>query len=230
MMISGCHLATLVLMYRQLSSKAKDMRHSYNNQTATERILSLLKERCVIRPRDLDEYNIPRRYLSRLYEQGIILRSSRGIYMAANAEFSEMQTIVEVSKRIPKGTVCLLTALAVHEMTTQAPFEVWLAIDRKDWLPQVSDLPVRIVRFSGDALKSGVEHRVIDGVTVPVYNPAKTVVDCFKYRNKIGLDVAIEALKDGWRAKKFSMDDIRKYAGVCRVQNVMQPYLETLIG
>lgn len=201
-----------------------------SSHTTTERILSLLKERGVIRPRDLDEYNIPRRYLSRLYERGILLRSSRGIYMAANAELSEKQTIVESSKRIPKGTVCLLSALVIHEMTTQAPFEVWLAIDRKGWLPQVKDLPVRIVRFSGDALKSGIEHRVIDGVSVPVYNPAKTVADCFKYRNKIGLDVAIEALKDGWRAKKFTMNDIQKYADICRVQNVMRPYLETLVA
>ena len=200
-----------------------------SSQTATERILSLLKERGVIRPRDLDEYNIPRRYLSRLYERGILLRSSRGIYMAANAELSEKQTIVEACKRIPKGTVCLLSALGMHELTTQVPFEVWLAIDRKDWLPQVKDLPVRIVRFSGDALKSGIEHQIIDGVSIPVYNPAKTIADCFKYRNKIGLDVAIEALKDGWKAKKFTMDDIQKYAGICRVQNVMRPYLETLI-
>jgi len=206
------------------------MGRTKSGQTATERILSLLKERGMIRPRDLDAYNIPRRYLSRLYERGILLRSSRGIYMAANAELSEKQTVVEVCKRIPRGTVCLLSALAMHELTTQAPFEVWLAIDRKDWLPQVKELPVRIVRFSGDALKSGIEHRVIDGVSIPVYNPAKTVADCFKYRNKIGLDVAIEALKDGWKARKFTMDEIQKYAVICRVQNVMRPYLETLIA
>ena len=216
-------------MYRHLLIKAKEMGQC-NSQTATERILSLLKERGVIRPRDLDQYGIPRRYLSRLYERGILLRSSRGIYMAANAEFSEKQTIVEVCKRIPKGTVCLLSALSMHELTTQTPFEVWLAIDRKDWLPQVKDLPVRIVRFSGGALKIGIEHRVIDGVPVPVYNTAKTVADCFKYRNKIGLDVAIEALKDGWRAKKFTMNEIQKYADICRVQNVMRPYLEALVA
>jgi len=133
-----------------------------------------------------------------------------------------------VSKRIPKATVCLLSALSVHEMTTQSPYEVWVAIDYKARLPQVRDLPVRVVRFSGDALNSGVEYRVIDGVKVPVYNTAKTVADCFKYRNKIGLDVAIEALKEGWSSKKFNMEDIWKYARICRVQKVMQPYLETI--
>jgi len=197
-------------------------------QDTAARILGILKQEGVLRPRDLDAYNIPRRYLSRLHQRGLLVRSVRGIYTAANAELSEKQTIVEVSKRIPKGTVCLLSALSIHEITTQSPFEVWIAIDLKARLPQVKDLPVRIVRFSGAALTSGVEQHVIDGVKVPVYNPAKTIVDCFKYRNKIGLDVAIEALKEGWQDKKFNMNDIWKYSRICRVQNVMQPYLESL--
>ena len=198
------------------------------NPSAADRIFSILNREGVIRPRDLDAYDIPRRYLSRLYQQGLLIRSARGLYTAANAELSAQQTIVEVSKRIPKATVCLLSALSVHEMTTQSPYEVWVAIDYKARLPQVRDLPVRVVRFSGDALNSGVEYRVIDGVKVPVYNTAKTVADCFKYRNKIGLDVAIEALKEGWSSKKFNMEDIWKYARICRVQKVMQPYLETI--
>lgn len=197
-------------------------------QDTAARILGILKQEGVLRPRDLDAYKIPRRYLSRLYQRGLLVRSVRGIYTAANAELSEKQTIVEVSKRIPKGAVCLLSALSIHEITTQSPFEVWIAIDLKARLPQVKELPVRIVRFSGAALTSGVEQHVIDGVKVPVYNPAKTIVDCFKYRNKIGLDVAIEALKEGWQDKKFNMNDIWKYSRICRVQNVMQPYLESL--
>lgn len=199
-------------------------------QRVADKIFAILEKEGVIRPRDLDAYNIPRRYLSRLYQQGLLFRTSRGIYTATNANLSEMQTIVEVSKRIPKGTVCLLSALTMHNITTQSPYEVWIAIDYKARLSKVKDLPVRVVRFSGDALKSGIEHRVIDGVSVPVYNPEKTVVDCFKYRNKIGLDVAIEALKEGWRAKKITMNGIRKYAKICRVQNVMQPYIESLIA
>jgi len=197
-------------------------------QDTAARILGIIKQEGVLRPRDLDAYNIPRRYLSRLYQRGLLVRSVRGIYTAANAELSEKQTIVEVSKRIPKGAVCLLSALSIHEITTQSPFEVWIAIDLKARLPQVKDLPVRIVRFSGAALTSGVEQHVIDGVKVPVYNPAKTIVDCFKYRNKIGLDVAMEALKEGWQGKRFTMNDIWKYSRICRVQNVMQPYLESI--
>jgi len=197
-------------------------------QDTAARILGILKQEGVLRPRDLDAYNIPRRYLSRLHQRGLLVRSVRGIYTAANAELSEKQTIVEVSKRIPKGAVCLLSALSIHEITTQSPFEVWIAIDPKARLPQVKDLPVRIVRFSGAALTSGVEQHVIDGVKVPIYNAAKTIVDCFKYRNKIGLDVAIEALKEGWQDKKFNMNEIWKYSRICRVRNVMQPYMESL--
>ncbi len=201
---------------------------SGRKQDTAQRIFDLLKKEGVLRPCDLDAHQIPRRYLSRLYQKGLLERTARGLYIAAHAELSEKQTMVEVSKRIPKGKICLLSALVVHEMTTQSPFEIWVAIDRKARLPQVNDLPVRIVRFSGEALTSGVGNHLIDGVTVPVYNPAKTVVDCFKYRNKIGLDVAIEALKEGWLAKKFTMNELQKYAELCRVKNVMQPYLESL--
>ena len=194
----------------------------------TEQVMSLLNQEGILRPRDLDAHQIPRRYLSRLFQRGLLVRSSRGIYTSTNAELSENQTIAEVSKRIPRGTVCLLSALSIHEITTQSPFEVWLAIDRKAWLPKVNDLPVKTVRFSGEALTRGVDYHVIDGVRVPIYNPAKTIADCFKYRNKIGLDVAIESLQEGWAAKKFNMNDMWKYAKICRVQNVMKPYLESL--
>jgi len=198
------------------------------NKNTTEHIITILKQKSVLRPRDLDAYQIPRRYLSRLHQRGLLVRSARGIYTTANAELSEKQTIVEVSKRIPKGTVCLLSALSIHEITTQSPFEVWLAIDRKGWLPKVKDLPIKTVRFSGEALTSGIDFHTIDGVKVPIYNPAKTIADCFKYRNKIGLDVAIEALKEGWKDKKFNMNDMWTYSKICRVQNVMRPYLESL--
>jgi len=200
----------------------------YVMKDTAEQILAILRQEGVLRPRDLDAYQIPRRYLSRLYQRGLLERSSRGIYTAAHAELSEQQTIIEVSKRIPKGVICLLSALSIHGITTQSPFEVWIAIDSKARRPQLSDLPVRIVRFSGDALKDGVAFHVIDGGKVPVYSPAKTIADCFKYRNKVGLDVAIEALKEGWQDKRFTMDDIWSYAGICRVQNVMKPYLESL--
>jgi predicted transcriptional regulator of viral defense system len=129
---------------------------------------------------------------------------------------------------VPKGVVCLLSALRFHELTTQAPFEVWLAIGEKAWRPRVDYPPLRVVRFSAAALASGVEQHQIEGVTIPVFSPAKTVADCFKYRNKIGLDVAIEALRECWGSRRCTMDDLWKYAKVCRVQNVMRPYLESI--
>lgn len=137
--------------------------------------------------------------------------------------------MVEVSKLAPKAVVTLLSALNFHKMTAQNPYEIWLAIDRKDWRPVISYPPVRYVTMSGDALHEGVEKHNIDGVLVQVYCPAKTVVDCFKYRNKVGLDVALEALRDGWSAQKFTMDELLKYAKICRMKMVMQPYLESLI-
>jgi len=198
------------------------------NQNATERILSILKQEGILRPRDLDAHQIPRRYLSRLYERGLLERSARGMYTVKNAELSENQTVAEVSKRIPKGVICLLSSLSIHGITTQSPFEVWVAIDVKARRPQVQDMPIHIVRFSGEALSSGIGYHMIDRVRVPVYSPAKTICDCFKYRNKIGLDIAIEALQEGWRDKKFNMNDIWKYSKICRVNNVMRPYLESL--
>jgi len=141
---------------------------------------------------------------------------------------SEHRSLAEACKRIPNGVICLLSALRFHELTTQSPLEVWLAIGEKAWRPRVEYPPLRIVRFASAALSAGVEEHRIDGVSVPVFIPAKTVADCFKYRNKIGLDVAIEALRECWRSKRCTMDDLWQYAKICRVQNVMRPYLESL--
>jgi predicted transcriptional regulator of viral defense system len=124
--------------------------------------------------------------------------------------------------------ICLLSALRFHELTTQAPFEVWIAIAEKAWRPRVEYPRLRIVRFSKAALSEGVKEHKLEGVPVRVFEPAKTVADCFKYRNKIGLDVAIEALRECWRERRCSMDDLWHFADVCRVQNAMRPYLEAL--
>jgi predicted transcriptional regulator of viral defense system len=136
--------------------------------------------------------------------------------------------LVTAATRIPHGVVCLLSALRFHDLTTQNPSEVWLAIDRKARAPVQHELPLRIVRFSGRARIEGIEKHRIDGVPVRVYSPAKTVADCFKYRRKIGTDVAMEALRDCWRSGRCTMDDLWRYASVCRVTNVMRPYLEAV--
>jgi len=191
-----------------------------------QQVIKIVQKKGVLRTRDLDEYGIPRIYLTRLCHAGLLKRVGRGLYRAADSEPTTQSALAEVSKRIPNAVVCLISALQFHEFTTQLPFEIWMAVDRKAWLPRVNDLPVRFVRFSGSALKEGFNVHPIDGVEVKIYNPGKTIADCFKYRNKIGIDVAIEALRDGLTQKKCTRDEIWHYAKICRVTNVMLPYLE----
>ncbi len=193
-----------------------------------DRVLKLVKERGIIRPRELDTYSIPRATVSRMEQRGQLTRLSRGIYIHPESELSEYYSLAEASKRVPHGVICLLSSLRFHGLTTQEPFEIWMAVDPKARLPKVEGIPLRIVRFSKKALSSGFEKHEIEGVTVKIYKPAKTVADCFKYRNKIGLDVAIEALKDCRDQKKCSQDQLWNYAKVCRVTNVIRPYLEML--
>jgi predicted transcriptional regulator of viral defense system len=196
--------------------------------TKMDKILELVRNAGVLRPRDLDPHNIPRTYLSRLCAAGKLQRIGRGLYILPGSGATEHHSLAEAGKRVPKGVVCLLSALSFHELTTQAPFEVWLAIGEKAWRPRLEYPPLRIFHFSQAALNAGVEEHQIEGVSVHVYSPAKTVADCFKYRNKIGLDVAIEALRECRRARLCTMDDLWHYAAICRVRNVMRPYLESL--
>ncbi len=195
----------------------------------TTQILEIVKRLGVLRPRDLDEYGIPRIYLRRLHDRQLMQRVGRGLYVLADAKATEHHTLAEACKRVPHGIVCLLSALRFHEITTQAPFEIWMAIDEKAWLPKVEYPTMKFVRFSGSALNEGIEEHEVEGVTIKVYNPAKTVVDCFKYRNKIGIDVAIEALRDCRRQRKCTVDQLWYYATICRVTKVMKPYLEAVV-
>ncbi len=192
----------------------------------TQRILELVEQVGVLRPRDLDAHGIPRIYLSRLCERGLLDRVGRGLYVLPDAEVSEHHTLAEAGKRVPHGVVCLLSALRFHGLTTQSPSEVWLAIGNKTWRPQVDYPPIRFVRFSKRSLEAGVEEHSIEGVLVRIYNPAKAVADSFKYRNKIGLDVALEALRDCRRQRRCTNDELWHYAKICRVANVMRPYME----
>lgn len=182
----------------------------------------------MVRPRDLDAHGIPRIYLTRLVRRGLLERVGRGLYTLPDAEVSEHHSLAGAAKQVPHGVVCLLSALRFHELTTQNPFEVWMALHHKAWSPRSEALPLRIVRMSGAAFDSGVESHQIEGVTVRVYGAAKTVADCFKFRSKVGLDVAMEALRDYRRAYPAGMDDLWRYAKICRVSNVIRPYLEAL--
>lgn len=197
-------------------------------QNKAERVLQLAGERGVLRPRDLEELSISPRYLSVLRDQGLLEQPARGLYMLRDADVSEHISFAQAAKLMPQGVICLLSALVFHELTTQVPFQVWMAIDPGARLPKKSPVPIHVVRFSGSALTSGIEEHEIDGVPVHIYGSAKTIADCFKYRNKIGLDVAIEALRDCWGRRLRTMDDLLEYARVCRVGRVMRPYLESL--
>jgi predicted transcriptional regulator of viral defense system len=192
-------------------------------------VLDLGSELGAIRPRDLRARGFRPEYLWQLYKAGKLQRSARGVYYMNGADLTEHHHLVEAALRVPRGVVCLLSALRFHNLTTQSPFDVWMAIDRKAHFPATKDLPLRFVRFSGEALSAGVEAHQLEGVTVNIYSPAKTVADCFKYRHKIGLDVALEALRDLLRTKRASMDEVWRYARICRVANVMRPYLEALV-
>ena len=159
---------------------------------------------------------------------GKVERVTRGLYRLPGAGLSAQHSLATISALYPNAVICLLSALALQDIGTQSPHEIWIAIDRKARRPRPPATKLRVVRFSGEALTSGVQTKQIEGVIVRFYSPAKSVADCFKYRNKIGLDVALEALRDCLRRKKCTRDDLWRYARICRVWNVMRPYVEAL--
>lgn len=194
-----------------------------------QKTLKIAKKMGVIRPKDLDRYNIGRKYLHILYQKGLLEKVGRGLYSSPESLITEHRTMIEVCKQIPKGVICLLSALNYHGLTTQLPHQVWIAIDFKASCPRNLENPVKVVYFSGKALNEGVEEIKIEGINVKIYNPAKTVTDCFKYRNKIGVDVAVEALKSCLEGQKAKPADIMYYARICRVSSVIKPYMEAMV-
>ena len=182
----------------------------------------------LFRAADLEARGIPRGRLRTLLQSGAVERVARGLYRQVAVEPKELETVATVASAVPSGIVCLLSALQIHQIGTQSPHEVWIAVDRKARKPTNLPARVRILRFSGAMLTFGVQTRSIVGVPVHVTSPARTVVDCFRYRNKIGLDVALEALRDVVRSHKAGMDEIMRAAEVCRARTVIQPYLEAL--
>lgn len=196
--------------------------------TEAERTLDLVKRLGLVRPKDLNQHGIPVIYLRRLLHRGELVQPARGVYAVAGHEPTLHHSLAMVSKRIPRGVVCLLSALAYHEIGTQLPSVVWLAIDQRSRPLVTTDLPAKIVRFSAQSLVEGVEEHSVEGVTTRITNPAKTVADCFKFRNKVGLDIAVEALKDAWRKRKVTMAELDRFAATNRVTHVMRPYLEML--
>lgn len=182
----------------------------------------------LFRLRDLEERGIPWSRLRTMLRRGEAERVARGLYRLPTAAPTEYETIKMVCKRAPRAIVCLLTALHVHGIGTQAPREVWIALDRKARKPAFNGIPVRVVRFSGPMLRYAVGIREIQGVPIRITSPARTVVDCFRYRRKLGLDVALEALRDALGSKVAGVDEILRAAEVCRVASVIRPYVESL--
>lgn len=193
-----------------------------------EKILRLIRVRGVVRPKDLEAQGFTRAYLSRLVAQGLVMRQARGIYVGARHAPTAEHTLARVATRVPDAVFCLLTALRLHGLTTQAPAEVWIALPEKARRPRLDYPRLRVARFSGQALTEGIEERRAEGVTLRVYSAAKTVADCFKYRNKIGIDVAVDALRDFSRKHRGGATDLAHYARICRVARVMQPYLDAI--
>ncbi|MGH8738637.1 MAG: type IV toxin-antitoxin system AbiEi family antitoxin domain-containing protein [Burkholderiales bacterium] len=191
-------------------------------------MLRLIEKQGLIRPKDLEAHGITRAQLARVVAEGAVLRQARGVYIAARHAPTAEHTLAHVAKRVPEGIFCLLTALRLHGLTTQSPADVWIALPEKARRPRLDYPRLRIARFSGEALTQGVEERRAEGVTLRVYSAAKTVADCFKYRNKIGIDVAVEALRDFSRKHRGGATELARFARICRVSRVIQPYLDAI--
>lgn len=194
----------------------------------TQRLVDLTRHKGLVRTQEAQAVGIPRVVLSRLAARGVLERVDRGLYRLADAPPPQDESLVAVAARAPQAVFCLLTALQFHELTSQLPRQVWIAMPRGSHAPRMGYPPLRMVQFSGEAYGQGVEVHPRDGVALRVYGVAKTVVDCFKMRHVVGLDVALEALREVRRHQRASADDIWQHAKVCRVANVMRPYLEAI--
>jgi predicted transcriptional regulator of viral defense system len=192
--------------------------------------LELLEHHGIMRLSELVAHGIHPPTLARLVEEGVVLRPSRGLYECADAEIDLAHDLAEMAKRVPRGVICLISALQFHEITLQMPRSIWVAIGEKDRKPRIAHPPARFVRFGTHALASGVEPHIIDCVPVRIFDPAKTVVDCFRYRDTVGLDVALESLRMALRSRKATPDAIADYARDLRIWSVLRPYLESAVA
>jgi predicted transcriptional regulator of viral defense system len=194
--------------------------------TQRSRALALLGRHPILRLKDFALKDVGPETLARLVREGIIVRVARGLYQRADASVDAGHSLAEAAALVPKGVVCLISALQFHELTLQLPSEVWMAIDRTAWRPRIAYPSIRIVRFSGTALTNGVKHHRIDGVEVAITDPARTIVDCFRYRRKVGIDVALEGLREGLRQRKITSDQLWRHATKMRVWSILKPYVE----
>lgn len=197
-------------------------------QTHEQKLLALIKQQGVLRSCDLKKYKIPRVFLTRLVKQNHVEKIARGLYRSPEFAVSENDTLLQVMQKTPNAVICLLSALQFHALTTQMPRAVWIAMPRGSHTPVIDYPPIKMIQFSKKSYLAGIQVIKEKNLVLRIYNPAKTIADCFKHRRKIGLDVAIEALKSAIDAKKATYDELFYYAKINRVQNIMKPYLESI--
>ncbi len=191
-------------------------------------ILAIARKAGIIQARDLEKKGIARNYLYKLHQDGLLTKLGRGLYMLPDV-IDEQINLIEVVKRVPNSVVCLISALSFYRLTTQLPNEVWLALPRGAWRPRIEYPKLNLTFVSEPAWSSSVLVNNINGVRVSVYSPARTVADCFKFRSKVGLDVAIEALRAVWRTRQATMEELVEAARIDRVLRIMRPYLEAIV-
>jgi len=194
-----------------------------------KQVLEIAGEKGIIQARDVEGAGISRNYLYKMLKSGLLVKAARGLYALPDAPVTDQSSLAEIAKRVPNAIVCLISALSFHGITTQIPHEIWIAVPRGSWRPGFDYPPLNLTYVSGVAYAFGVREHDINGVIVKVYSPAKTVADCFKFRNKVGLDVAIEALRETWHSRMATMDELVEAAGMCKVARVMRPYLEAIV-
>jgi predicted transcriptional regulator of viral defense system len=194
----------------------------------SDHILDLARQQRMLRAADVREHGWSSQLLLSLHQAGKLQRVARGLYSLPDAEITEHQTLIEVCQRVPKAVLCLLSALQFHGVGTQLPREVWVALPEAMQTPALDYPLLRIARLRGEAYSEGIQTVTEHGAPIRVYGIAKTVTDCFKFRNKIGLDVALEALKESWRSRRVTMAELNRFAKINRVEHVMQPYLEAV--
>ena len=225
----GEALAELVTGDTSMTKNKKKTAITKRRTSNEDAIFNLFDEMSVIRVRDVINAGIHPETLRRMRRRGSVVRVSRGLYVKAGATPTPHQALIEVLKKSPRGVACLLTALRFHEVGTQSPREVWIALPRGSRVPKMPYPRLRTFRFSGIAYTSGIQVHRVGGIELRVYNVAKTIADCFKYRNKIGTNIAVEALRDALRDKKCTPDELWRYATICRVTRIIQPYLEAVV-
>lgn len=192
-------------------------------------VMNLIRKKGIIRPKEVEEAGVERMYLTRMVSKGLIVKIARGLYSLPGTDFKGYESYVEIAKKVPAGIIFLISALNFHNITTQISGKVHIAVKNNTWKPEIASVDVKYYSLNDPAYSFGIEKHKINKATIKVYSPAKTVADCFKFRNKVGIDVAVEALKETVRSKRATIAEIYEAAKICGVNKVIQPYMESIV-